>query len=145
MNATLQNKNKFNILIIDDNLNFLTHISKYVLFSICSFDKSINEIVNEINLKKKEIKQIIVNINLKQVHEHKRLDFSGLKLIQQLGFIFPNVKFVALSFLNYNSVLNSSCFAKTILDCKEVTFKNYIEFIKECFINNAGEINGKNK
>lgn len=131
---------------MDDNNNFLNSLTNLGLgaITICAADKCEISIIDFIKKLTTKNLKIIVNISLKYTSKDKRLDFKGLKLIQQLGFIFTDVRFIAFSFLDYNYVLNSSSFAKTILECEEVTFKNYIEFIKEYFVNDAGEINGKN-
>lgn len=118
-------------LIIDDNDIFLAQMNDRGLSTICSHNKSIKGIVTEIGERGIKKKQIAVNMNLKLKLQDKRLDFLGLKLIQQLGFSFPGVGFLALSFLDYDYVVISSSLAKAILECENVVYMNYVEFLGE--------------
>lgn len=118
------------IVIIDDNLDFLNQLSQKGYKTLCSKNRSLSEIVNDVSKQSVLVNEIFINISLISNDSNKRLDYSGINLMQRLMFEIRAGKWNLLSFEKQDSILKKHN-TQILSKLKNVNIVDYITFLKE--------------
>lgn len=119
-----------NNLLIDDNTDLLYHLSQKGFKTFCSMGKSLSDIVNDVSKQSFLVNEIFINISLISNDSNKRLDYSGINLMQRLMFEIPIKQWNLLSFEKQDSILKKHN-TQILSKLKNVNIVDYIAFLKE--------------